>query len=168
MEEAGQKVASITRQATPQVANRRKNRIHQATAKLVGKQRLIVTEDLSIVNDRLRPGDSREARQERQAKGRAELNVLCIKAGEARCLVMLLDPRPHRSSQTCPCCASVRKKPLAERRHDCECGFAATRGQAAALSMLADGLNPWAGDRPGVQGRKLSPEPLSGLEGSSS
>jgi transposase len=69
------------------------------------------------------------------------LNVLCIKAEEAGCQLILLDPRRHRSSQTCPCCASVRKKRLAERQHHCGCGFVATRDQAAALSMLADGLN---------------------------
>ena len=32
------------------------------------------------------------------------------------------------------------EKALAERKHQCGCGFLATRDQAAALSMLADGL----------------------------
>ena len=54
--------------------------------------------------------------------------------------MILLDPRRYRSSQTCPSCARVRKKALSERGHQCGCGFVATRDQAAALSMLVDGL----------------------------
>ena len=36
--------------------------------------------------------------------------------------------------------ARISKKALAERVHQCGCGFAATRDQAAALAMLAAGL----------------------------
>jgi putative transposase len=134
------------------VANRRKNRIHQATAKLVGEHRLIVTEDLSIGNMTAsargtaeKPGKNvkQKAGLNRAILDTAPgsfLNLLCIKAEEAGCQVILLDPRRHRSSQTCPSCASVRNKSLAERRHHCGCGFVATRDQAAALSMLTDGL----------------------------
>jgi putative transposase len=68
------------------------------------------------------------------------VNVLLTKAEEAGCQVVLLDPRKHRSSQTCPPCGVIRKKTLDERKHDCTCGFVASRDQAAALSMLVAGL----------------------------
>lgn len=135
------------------VANRRKNHVHQVTAKLVRVHRLIVTEDLSIGNITASAKGTAEkpGKNVRQKAGLNRaildtapgsfLNVLCIKAEEAGCQVILLDPRRHRSSQTCPSCASVRKKGLSEREHHCRCGFVATRDQAAALSMLADGLN---------------------------
>ena len=134
------------------VANRRKNHVHQVTAKLVRQHRLIVTEDLSIENMTAsakrtaeKPGKNVKAKAglNRAILDTAPgsfLNVLRIKAEQAGCQVILLDPRQHRSSQTCPSCASVRTKRLSEREHHCGCGFVATRDQAAALSMLADGL----------------------------
>jgi hypothetical protein len=39
----------------------------------------------------------------------------------------VLNTHKEKPSQTCPCCGSVRKKALAERVHQCGCGFAATR-----------------------------------------
>lgn len=134
------------------VANRRKNHIHQVTAKLVRKHRLIVTEDLSIGNMTASAKGTAEkpGKNLRQKAGLNRaildtapgsfLNVLCTKAEEAGCQVILLDPRRHRSSQTCPDCRQIRKKSLSQREHRCDCGFMATRDQAAALSMLADGL----------------------------
>jgi len=134
------------------VAYRRKNLVHQTTAKLVRDHSLIVTEDLSIRNMTAsakgtieKPGKNVRAKA---GLNRAILdtapgsfvNILCTKAAEAGCQVILLDPRRHRSSQTCPCCGSICKKGLSERQHHCGCGFVATRDQAAALSMLADGL----------------------------
>ena len=50
MIEAGQKGKEGANQATPQVADRRKNHIHQTTAHRVGKYRPDATEDLSIKN----------------------------------------------------------------------------------------------------------------------
>jgi putative transposase len=134
------------------VANRRKNHVHQVTAKLVRQHGLIVTEELSISNMTVsaRGTVDRPGKNVKQKAGlnRAILdtapgsfvNVLCVKAEEAGCQVILLDTRRYRPSQTCPSCARVRKKALSERGHQCGCGFAATRDQAAALSMLVDGL----------------------------
>jgi putative transposase len=134
------------------VANRRKNHVHQVTAKLVRQHDLIVTEELSIANMTTsakgtvdRPGKNvkQKAGLNRAILDTAPgsfVNVLCVKAAEAGCQVILLDTRRYRSSQTCPSCARVRKKALSERGHQCGCGFAATRDQAAALSMLVDGL----------------------------
>jgi len=133
------------------VANRRKNHVHQVTAKLVRQHRLIVTEDLSIENLTASAGTAEKPGKNVKAKAGLNraildtapgsfLNVLRIKAEQAGCQVILLDPRQHRSSQTCPSCASVRTKRLSEREHHCGCGFVATRDQAAAVSTLADGL----------------------------
>ena len=67
------------------------------------------------------------------------LNMLSTKAEEAGSELIVLNTRTEKPSQTCPCCGTVRKKALAERGHQCGCGFAATR-EAAALTMLAAGL----------------------------
>jgi putative transposase len=134
------------------VANRRKERVHQVTAKLVCRHSLIVTEELSPKNMTAsvkgtveKPGKNVKAkaglnRSILDATPGSFVNVLLTKAEEAGCQVMLLNPLKHRSSQTCPCCGKIRKKDLHERWHYCGCGFAATRDRAAALSMLADGL----------------------------
>ena len=135
------------------VANRRKNLIHRVTARLVAEHSLIVTENLTITNMTAsargtveKPG---EKVKQKAGLNRAILdtapgsfiNNLLVKAEEAgRCQVLLLNPRKHRSSQTCPACAGVRKKELNERDHHCGCGFEASRDQASALSMLVDGL----------------------------
>lgn len=135
------------------VANRRKDRTHQVTARLVAGHSLIVTEDLTVRNMTAsakgtaeEPGTrvSQKAGLNRSildtAPGAFLSNLVC-KAEEAGTEVIVLDPRKHRPSQTCPCCDTVRKKALSERRHECAgCGFTATRDQAAALAMLAIGL----------------------------
>lgn len=135
------------------VANRRKDRAHQVTARLVRAHRLIVTEDLAIQNMTASAKGTAEKPGRRVAQkaglNRAVLDTapglflstLRCKAEEAGAELIALDPRKHRPSQTCPCCGVVRKKALTERRHECEdCGFTATRDQAAALAMLAAGL----------------------------
>ena len=93
------------------------------------------------------------------------INNLLVKAEEAgRCQVMLLNTRKHRPSKTSPECRAVRTKELDEREHHCGCGFAATRDQASALSMLVDGLR--LGNRAlSREAQKLHPEPRSGLGG---
>jgi putative transposase len=161
--EAGQKGKEGANQATPQVADRRKNHIHQTTAHRVGKYRPDATEDLSIKN------------MTASAKGTAENpgNNVTEKAGlphdpghraggashypctkaEGWVSVILLSPRRNRSSHTCPFCGRIRKKQMSEREHRGGCSFSATRDQAAVLSTLADGL----------QGPKLHLEPCKWL-----
>jgi len=134
------------------VANRRKNHVHQVTAKLIGQHALIVTEELSIGNMTAstkgtvdNPGNNvkQKAGFNRAILDTAPGSFVMSCASKRRrliCQVILLDPRRYRSSQTCPSCARVRKKALCERGHQYGCGFAATRDQAAALSMLVEGL----------------------------
>jgi putative transposase len=148
------KAKTVVARRHRRVANRRKNRVHQVTAKLVREHKLIFSEDLTIGNMTAsakgtieNPGKNMNIKQKAglnrgildTAPG-SFLNFLCTKAEEAGCRVIMLDTRRHRPSQTCPCCADVRKKGLSERTDRYACGFAATRDQAAALSMLTDGL----------------------------
>jgi putative transposase len=134
------------------VANRRKDRNHQITARLVRAHKLIVTEELTPSNMTAsakgtaeKPGKNVKAkaglnRAILDATPASFLNMLATKAEEAGCELVILNTRKHRPSQTCPSCGAVRKKALAEREHQCGCGFVATRDQAAALAMLVAGL----------------------------
>jgi len=134
------------------IANRRRERHHQITARLVGDPKLIVTEELAVANmtasARGRIEDPGQNVAQKAGLNRALLdaapggflNTLTCKAEEAGGWVEVLNTRKHRLSQTCSCCGCVRKKALAERQHRCECGFEATRDQASALAMLGAGL----------------------------
>ena len=133
------------------MANRRKDRNHQITARLVRVHKLIVTEELAPSNMTAsakgtaeKPGRSVKAKAGKRAildaTPGAFVTRLSIKAEDAGCELIVLQTRREKPSQTCPCCGTVRKKALAERVHQCGCGFAATRDQAAALAMLAAGL----------------------------
>lgn len=134
------------------VANRRKNRNHQITARLVRDHKLIVTEELAVQNMTAsakgtveKPGKNvkQKAGLNRailDATPGGFLNMLSYKAEEAGTTVEVLNTRKHKPSQTCPCCPRVRKKALSERMHRCECGFVSTRDQASALSMLGVAL----------------------------
>ena len=134
------------------IANRRKDRNHQITARLVRDHKLIVTEALTVTNMTASakgtvetPGTNVKAkaglnRAILDATPGSFLNMLASKAEEAGCELIILNTRKKRPSQTCPSCGVVRKKALAERRHQCGCGLIATRDQAAALAMLVAGL----------------------------
>jgi putative transposase len=135
------------------LANRRKDRLHQVTAKLVREHALLVTEELSVANLTASAKGTTESpgRNVRQKAGLNRaildtapgsfLSLLAYKAKEAGTELILLDPRRHKPSQTCPGCGAVAKKSLAQRHHRCgACGFRASRDQAAALVLLAAGL----------------------------
>lgn len=134
------------------IANRRKDRNHQVTARLVRDHKLIVTEQLTVTNMTAsargtvaKPGKrvAQKAGLNRailDATPGTFLNMLATKAEEAGCELIVLNTRKEKPSQTCPQCRVVRKKALSERQHRCSCGFKATRDQAAALAMLGAGL----------------------------
>lgn len=149
---AAKKKLALARRSR-KIANRRKNRNHQVTARLVRDHKLIVTEDLSISNmtatarGTIEEPGSRIAqkaglnRSILDASPGAFLNMLTYKAEEAGATVEVLNTRKYKPSQTCPCCLRVIKKALSERQHRCDaCGFTATRDQASALVMLGVGL----------------------------
>ena len=142
------------------LANRRKNRTHQVTARLVRGHATIVTEDLSVRNMTASARGSVEepGRRVKQKAGlnRAILDTapgsflshLRIKAEEAGCVLVLVDPRRHRPSQTCPVSGEVRKKGLGERTHTLPDGRVISRDQASAWVLWNIGQELAAGASP--------------------
>ncbi|MHB2205199.1 RNA-guided endonuclease InsQ/TnpB family protein [Methylobacterium sp. CM6257] len=147
------------------LANRRRDRTHQVTAQLVHKHAIIVTEDLAIRTlTRSARGTAEEpGRQVRQKAGlnRAILDTapgsflsqLACKAEEAGSRLVLVDPRKHRPSQTCPVSGLVRKKSLGERTHVLPDGRVITRDQASAWVLWTIGQELAAADRPVTSSR---------------
>jgi putative transposase len=134
------------------VANRRKDRNHQITARLVRDHKLIVTEELTIKNMTATAKGSIEepGRKVKQKSGlnRAILDatpgsflqMLGYKAEEASSELIFINTRKHKPSQTDPINGEVKKKPLSQRHHVLPDGRIIGRDQAAALSMLVVGL----------------------------
>ena len=60
------------------------------------------------------------------------LSVLAVKAEEAACWLILVDPPGHKPSQTDPVSGAVRKKSLDAREHVLPDGRVIGRDQAAA------------------------------------
>lgn len=171
------------------VAARRKDAHHKLSAALVRDHALIVTETLSI------SGMTRSARGDAAAPGtnvaqKAGLNRSLLDAGMASFLNMVrykaeeagsdfleADTRRLKPSQRCPDCDRVRKKPLSQRVHHCECGCRLGRDQAAARVLLnwgtreaASRLHPAgaAGALTGSGQGRQKPLPTYGLVGESS
>lgn len=126
------------------LANRRKDRNHQTTARLVRDHAVLITEDLSVKNMTAsakgtveKPGKRvrQKAALNREILDTAPdhfLSLLICKAEEAGGRVILVDPRTWRPSQTDPLDGSVRKKALSERQHVLPDGTVIGRDQAAA------------------------------------
>jgi putative transposase len=66
------------------------------------------------------------------------LNMLAYKAENAGRQLVKVDPQ--YTSQECPNCHALEKKPLSERVHRCDCGLTIGRDHAAALVILGRGL----------------------------
>ena len=126
------------------LANRRKDRNHQTTARLVRDHAVIITEDLSIAN-MTASAKGTTAEPGKNVAQKAGLNraildtapggwlvMLATKAEEAASRLILVDPRKHRPSQTDPVDGSVRKKALSNRIHVLPDGKEIGRDQAAA------------------------------------
>jgi putative transposase len=131
---------------TRKLANRRKDRSHKISAQLVADHAIICTEDLSI-SSKTRAGKTNQVRKaglNREVLDTAPallFTQLRYKAEEAGIELVFIDTRKHKPSQTCPSCGVVKKKSLGQRTHQCDdCGFVASRDQAAALVMLQVGL----------------------------
>ena len=134
------------------VANRRKERNHQITARLVRDHKLIVTEKLAIKNMTASARGTIEEPGRRVAQ-KAGLNraildatpgsflsMLSYKAEEAGSELIFINTRKHKPSQTDPISGKVCKKPLSQRTHTLPDGRVIGRDEAAALSMLVVGL----------------------------
>lgn len=126
------------------LANRRKDRNHQTTARLAREHAVIITEKLSVQNMTASAKGTAEepGKQVRQKAGLNRaildtspgnwLSLLTSKAEEAGGRVILADTRKHKPSQTDPVSGEVRKKSLSDRWHVLPDGTRITRDQAAA------------------------------------
>lgn len=106
------KAKRLVARRSRRLANRRKDRTHQVTARLVREHAMIVTEDPSVRNMTASAEGTAE-KPGRRVKQKAGLNRaildtapgsflsnLRIKAEEAGGVVVLVDPRKHKPSQT--------------------------------------------------------------------
>lgn len=145
------------------LANRRKDRNHQTTAKLARHHALLVTEALSIKNMTAsakgtadKPGKKvrQKAGLNREILDTAPgswLSLLICKAEEAGGRVILVDPRKYKPSQTDPISGEVRKKTLNERIHVLSNGREITRDQASAWVLWNIGQRILAAERRAVR-----------------
>lgn len=137
--------------AHARVAARRKDFLHQLTARLAARHPLIATEKITVRNMTASARGTQEApgRNVAQKAGlnrsildtapAAFLNMLRYKAEEAGSEFLEAETRWLKPSQRCPSCGEIRKKTLATRNHDCACGCRMGRDEAAAAVMLAWG-----------------------------
>lgn len=146
-----------------EVARKRRDFLHKATAYLAEHYRLIVTEDLSVkkmtasargteeslgTNVRQKAGLNRSILD--TAPGRFHA-LLAYKAEEAGARVREVDPREHAPTRTCHRCGERTPTELADRTYRCEsCGLTCDRDYNAARVLLNLGLfgEPASPDRP--------------------
>jgi len=147
------------------IANQRRDFHHKAAHALVKQHQTLVFEELAISNlsKRARPKQD-EATGEYLPNGataKSGLNKSILDAGwgqfqhivayKAACAgrtVVFVNPR--YTSQVCSSCGVVRKKPLEERWHSCECGCELDRDTNAAINILRLGRSQ-RGDAPCVE-----------------
>jgi putative transposase len=141
------------------IANRRKDRNHQTTARLAAQYAVITTEKLSIENMTTSAKGTAE-NPGKNVKQKAGLNraildtipgswlqMLGYKVEETGARLILADPRKHRPSQTDPISGEVRKKALSERVHVLPDGTVIGRDQAAAWVLWQIGENTLRSER---------------------
>ncbi len=117
------------------VANTRRDEHHKLAVKLVNRYGGIVVENLNI-NGMVK--NHKLARAVLDAGWGQFLTILKHKAEGAG--VQFKEVNARGTSQTCPACGNIAKKTLAQRKHECGCGYSAHRDQAAAQVILARGL----------------------------
>lgn len=145
------------------LANRRRDRNHQTTARLAASHAVIVTEDLAITNMTA----SAKGTAEKPGKNVAQkaglnraildaspggwLSMLRCKVEETGARLILVGPSLHKPSQTCPVGGKRRKKPLAERTHTLPDGTVIGRDEAAAWVLWNIGQHILGEERAGVE-----------------
>ena len=121
-----------------QVANSRKEFLHQTTAIIVKNSSLIAVETLNV------KGMSSEGGARKKGLNREILSaapgmfhqMLKYKAEEAGIEWIEIPTREVKPSQTCHGCGRQEKKPLWQRMHICICGVYCTRDENAARVIL--------------------------------
>ncbi|MFI4937286.1 MAG: RNA-guided endonuclease InsQ/TnpB family protein [Candidatus Berkiellales bacterium] len=117
---------------------RRKEFIHQETAKIVKETCLIATEDLNIRAMTAKGGSRKKGlnREILNTTPGAFFNLLKCKAEEAGIQWVEVPTREVKPSQTCHRCGVQKKKALSERWHECPCGASCSRDENAARVIL--------------------------------
>jgi len=116
------------------VVNQRKDFQHKLSTKLVQNFGMIAVEDLNVKG--LSAGILAKAVHD--VGWSSFLNMLAYKAENAGRQLVKVDPK--YTSQECPSCHALEKKPLSERVHRCDCGLTIGRDHAAAFVILGRGL----------------------------
>jgi putative transposase len=145
-----------------QLAQQRRNFLHQTTNELVRTYGLLATEALTVAGmtsaaGRRKRGLNREILN--TAPG-AFLEMLACKAEEAGSWYVTFSPRKYKPSQTCYACGRQEQKVLAVREHVCPCGARCSRDENAARVLVH-----WAliGNAPGSE-RARCGESSAGLD----
>jgi putative transposase len=128
------KAKQAVQKAYRKVRNQRADFGHKLSRTLVNQYSLIAVEDLNVKG--LAKGML--AKSVSDAGWSNFIRMLEYKAVEAGSQVIKVDPR--YTSQTCPGCGKIQKKTLAERLHECSCGYQEQRDIAAAKIILSRGL----------------------------
>ena len=146
-----------------QVADLRRDALHQATTALACRHQVIVIEDLAVKNmSRRKPGAGKGGRGLNRALADAGLGELRRQLGYKTTWYgsrLILADRWYPSSKTCSSCGAVKAKlALHERTYHCDaCGLAADRDRNAAINLAR--LSEHA---TGVEGRPAGSGPVAG------
>jgi putative transposase len=121
-----------------QVANARKEFMHQMTAKIVKSSSLIAVEQLNVKGMSSHGGSYKKGlnREILSAAPGMFHQMLKYKAEEAGIEWVSIATRAVKPSQTCHRCGHQAKKKLCERRHVCACGADCSRDENAARVIL--------------------------------
>jgi putative transposase len=135
------------------LSNRRKERNHQTSARLVRRTRCLVKEQIDVVSmtstkktvpdapwttEKHKSATSRETLDTSQGR---LFSMISYKAEEAGIDLITLDTKSVKPSQRCPVSWRVHKKKLSERTHTLPCGRVIDRDHAATLTMVRAALN---------------------------
>jgi len=113
------------------VARRRREQLHQASARLVRDYDVIVLEQLNVKG----LATSALAKDVHDASWARFISMLRYKAERAGAHLIAVDPR--NTSQECSGCGMLVPKTLGDRRHDCShCGLSTDRDLNAARNVL--------------------------------
>ena len=145
-----EKARKAIAKAHRKIANQRRDFHHKYAKQLVKQHQTIVFKELEITNisKRAKPKqDEHGTYLPNGAAAKSGLNKSILDAGwgqfqqivshKAACAGRaVLFVNPHYTSQVCSSCGTVRKKPLDERWHSCECGCELDRDTNAAINIL--------------------------------
>lgn len=151
----------LTRQTVrlyERIGNRRREFLHQETAKLVRACAVIATEELQLKN-MSRSAKGTLEKPGRRIRQKAGLNreilsaglgmahqMLAYKAVEAGTRLHLSYTRQLKPSQRCSGCWALVPKTLSQRVHDCpHCGCSMPRDKNSALVVIIDAHTPGTG-----------------------